>query len=188
MNTKKNRLIIFDCFGVVFGEVAPVFFRKHFPPEEAAVLKDKYFIPADLGLVTFDELFDSIAEELGMKKEDVLAEWNSIIRLNEEIIPVIKELKKDSDVILLSNAVESFVEGLFEEYNLNPLFDKIFISCHLKMAKPDPAIYQYAVAQMNKEYDEIYMIDDNIANIENLHKIGIKGIQYKNIASLDVLK
>ena len=63
MKTEKKRLIIFDCFGVVFGEVAPVFFRKHFPPEEAAVLKDKYFIPADLGLVTFDELFDSISEE-----------------------------------------------------------------------------------------------------------------------------
>lgn len=188
MKTEKKRLIIFDCFGVVFGEVAPVFFRKHFPPEEAAVLKDKYFIPADLGLVTFDELFDSISEELGMNKEDVLTEWNSIIRLNEDLIPVIKELKKDSDVILLSNAVESFVEGLFEEYNLTPLFDRIFISCHLKMAKPDPAIYQYAVAQMNKEYDEIYMIDDNFANIKNLHEIGIKGIQYKSVEDLNVLK
>ena len=56
------------------------------------------------------------------------------------------------------------------------------------MAKPDPAIYQYAVAQMNKEYDEIYMIDDNIANVENLHKIGINGIQYKNLESLDFLR
>ena len=101
--------------------------------------------------MTFDELFDSIAQELGINKADILEEWNSIVRLNEEIIPVIKDLEKDSDVILLSNAVESFVEGLFEEYNLAPLFDRIFISCHLKMAKPDPAIYQYAVAQMNKE-------------------------------------
>lgn len=184
----KKRLIIFDCFGVIFGEVAPVFFRNHFPPEEAAVLKEKYFIPADLGLVNFDKLFDDIAAELGMEKDEVLTEWNSIIHLNEEIIPVIKELKKDSDVILLSNAVESFVEGLFEKYSLTVLFDKIFISCYLKMAKPDPAIYQYAVSQMNKEYDEIYMIDDNIANVENLHEIGINGIQYKDITSLDILR
>ncbi len=184
----KKRLIIFDCFGVIFGEVAPVFFKRHFPPEVAPVLKDKYFIPADLGLVTYDELFDNMAKELSMNKEDILTEWNSIIHLNEEIIPVIKELKKDSDVILLSNAVESFVEGLFEKYSLNELFDRIFISCYLKMAKPDPAIYQYAVSQMNKEYDEIYMIDDNIKNVENLHEIGINGIQYKNIASLDELR
>ena len=184
----KKRLIIFDCFGVIFGEVAPIFFRNHFPPEQADPLKEKYFIPADLGLVTFDELFDLIAEELGMNKDDILTEWNSIIHLNEEIIPVIKELKKDSDVILLSNAVESFVEGLFEKYNLTELFDRIFISCYLKMAKPDPAIYQYAVSQMNKDYDEIYMIDDNIKNVENLHEIGIKGIQYKNIESLSELK
>ena len=184
----KNRLIIFDCFGVVFGEVAPVFFRRHFDPEEAAVLKEKFFIPADLGLVTYDELFDSISEELGINKDDALTEWNSIIHLNEEIIPVIKELKKSADVILLSNAVEGFVERIFEEHKITDLFDKIFISCYLKMAKPDPAIYQYAVSQMNKEYDEIYMIDDNIKNVENLHEIGITGIQYKNIESLDVLK
>lgn len=184
----KNRLIIFDCFGVVFGEVAPVFFKRHFPPEQAAILKEKFFIPADLGLVTYDELFDNISEELGMNKDDILTEWNSIIHLNEEIIPVIKELKKSADVILLSNAVESFVERIFEEYKITDLFDRIFISCYLKMAKPDPAIYQYAVSQMNKEYDEIYMIDDNIANVENLHKIGIHGIQYKNIESLDILK
>lgn len=183
----KKRLIIFDCFGVIFGEVAPVFFSRHFEPEEAAVLKDKYFIPADLGLVTYEELFDNMAKELGMNKDDILTEWNSIIHLNEEIIPVIKELRKNADVILLSNAVESFVEGLFEKHSLNELFDRIFISCYLKMAKPDPAIYQYAVAQMNKEYDEIYMIDDNIKNVENLHEIGIKGIQYKNIESLTEL-
>lgn len=184
----KKRLIIFDCFGVIFGEVAPVFFKRHFPPEVAPALKDKYFIPADLGLVTYDELFDNMAKELNMNKEDILTEWNSIIHLNEEIIPVIKELKKDSDVILLSNAVESFVEGLFDKYSLNELFDRIFISCYLKMAKPDPAIYQYAVSQMNKKYDEIYMIDDNIKNVENLHEIGIKGIQYKDITSLDKLR
>lgn len=183
----KNRLIIFDCFGVIFGEVAPVFFKRHFPPEEAAVLKEKFFIPADLGLVTYDELFDSISEELGINKDEILTEWNSIIHLNEEIIPVIKELKKNADVILLSNAVEGFVERIFEEYKITDLFDRIFISCYLKMAKPDPAIYQYAVSQMNKKYDEIYMIDDNIKNVENLHEIGINGIQYKNIESLDVL-
>lgn len=188
MDSNKNRLIIFDCFGVIFGEVAPVLFKRHFPPEQAAILKEKFFIPADLGLVTYDELFDSMAEEFCMNKEDLLTEWNSIIHLNEEIIPVIKELKKSADVILLSNAVESFVEGLFEKYSLNELFDRIFISCYLKMAKPDPAIYQYAVSQMNKEYDEIYMIDDNIKNVENLHEIGIKGIQYKDITSLDELR
>ena len=52
----KNRLIIFDCFGVIFEEVAPVFLRRHLPPEKADKIKDKLFIPADLGLITHDEL------------------------------------------------------------------------------------------------------------------------------------
>ena len=62
------------------------------------------------------------------------------------------------------------------------------ISCYLRMAKPDPAIYQYAVSQMGKEYDEIFMIDDNIKNVENLHEIGIKGIQYNGVHDLEILR
>jgi hypothetical protein len=48
----KNKLVIFDCFGVIFDEIAPVFFRRHFDEETAKVLKDKYFIPADMGEIT----------------------------------------------------------------------------------------------------------------------------------------
>lgn len=180
----KSKLIIFDCFGVIFGEIAPFFFNKYFSPEEAAVLKDKFFIPADLGLVTYEELFDNIAEELGMPKKDILKEWEDLIYLNEPIIPVIRELGKNADIALLSNAPLGFVEKLFEEYSLSDLFDRTFISCNIKMAKPDPEIYRYCVSQMDKDYDEIFMIDDNLANLEPLPAIGIKPIHFTDIESM----
>ena len=53
-----NRLIIFDCFGVIFDEVAVRFFNKHFAPGQAAEIKDKFFIPADLGEIEYDEIFE----------------------------------------------------------------------------------------------------------------------------------
>lgn len=183
----KNRLIIFDCFGVVFREIAPRFFNNHFEPETAAILKEKYFVPADLGTVTSEELFRNMADELGIPEKDIREEWDSLISLNEDIIPMIKELGKTADVILLSNALTGFVERLFEEYNLNPLFDKVFISSVIKLAKPDPEIYRYCVKQMNKEYDEIYMIDDNLSNLAPLEQLGITPVHFISTESIAFL-
>ena len=43
----KNKLVIFDCFGVIMGDVAPVFLKKFLPDEVAKPLKEKLFVPAD---------------------------------------------------------------------------------------------------------------------------------------------
>ena len=111
----KNKLVIFDCFGVIFDEIAPVFFRRHFDEETAKTLKDKYFIPADLGEITREELFDRMSAELGMKKEDILSEWNELIRLRPYMVKEIEKIREKADVALLSNAPLGFVEKIFAE-------------------------------------------------------------------------
>lgn len=180
----KNKLIIFDCFGVIFGEIAPFFFARHFEGDEAKILKDKYFIPADMGLITQDELFTLMAEELSMNKQTILNEWEELIRLNEKMPAVIEALGRKYDIALLSNAPEGFVERLMGEYKLAHLFDKMFISSALKMAKPDKAIYEHCVNSFGKEYDEIFMIDDNLKNLEVLPDLGIKGIHFTGIENM----
>ncbi|MBR5438440.1 MAG: HAD-IA family hydrolase [Clostridia bacterium] len=184
----KNKLVIFDCFGVIFDEIAPPFFRRHFDVETAAVLKDKYFIPADMGEITRDELFDRMSQDLGMKKEDILKEWDELIRLREYMVPEIERIREKADVALLSNAPLGFVESLFEKNNLTRLFDKMFISCNLKMAKPDPKIYLHCVSSFGKIYEEIYMVDDSLQNVEKLGELGITGVHFKDVTSLAEIK
>ena len=109
----KNKLVIFDCFDVVFDEVAVRFFNKHFEPKQAAELKDKYFAPADLGEIEYDEIFEKMSAELNWDKTELLDDWNSYFRLREEMIPVIEGAKEKADVVLLSNAPKGVVERLF---------------------------------------------------------------------------
>ena len=180
----KNELVIFDCFGVIFDEIAPVFFERYFDLEEASKLKEKLFIPADLGEVTLDELFENVAKEINMDKERIIKEWSELIRLNKDIIPVIEKLKEERTVILLSNAPLGFVENLMKEYELEYLFDKIFISCNLKMAKPDLNIYKHCVNSYDNKFDKVYMIDDNIKNLQHLQEIDIIPIHFKEIADI----
>lgn len=180
----KNKLIIFDCFGVIFDEIAPVFFKKYLPEEQAALVKDRIFIPADLGLISYEQIFEEISQELSMNKDDIRTEWEGLIRLREDMLPVIEDLGKTADIALLSNAPLGFVEMLFDRYNLFYLFDKTVISCNVKMAKPDLEIYRYCVSLFNKNYDKIYMIDDNIRNLEHLHQLGITPIHFTDISSM----
>ena len=174
-----EKLIIFDCFGVIFEEVAPIFLKKFLAEDKALTIKDELFVPADLGKITYDELLTNMARVLKVDKDKMIEEWNSMFILRESILPVIKALGEKHDVILLSNAPFGVVEGAFEKHGITSLFKKMFISCNLGLAKPDKAIYLHCVNKMGKSYDEIYMIDDNWSNLEHLPEIGITPIHYK---------
>ena len=183
----KNRLVIFDCFGVIFEEIAVKFFNSHFSPEQAALLKDKFFVPADLGQITYDEIFENMEKELNWKKEDILSEWNKLFIVKTQTIPYIRRVKEKADVVLLSNAPLGLVEKLFEENNLTQLFDRMIISANVGLAKPDPEIYRLCVSSMEKEYDEIYMIDDSPKNLEPLPQLGITPILFRSTEDLELL-
>ena len=182
-----DQLVIFDCFGVIFGDVAPVFLRKFLPREEADTIKEKLFVPADMGQVTYDELLSNMAKAIGMTKEEMIPQWEALFVLQEEIVPVIRKLRESYDIALLSNAPLGVVEGLMDRYDLWSLFDKTVISCNVGMAKPDEKIYKYCVSLFEKQYSKIYMVDDNLINLEHLPNIGITPIHYRNVEALDIL-
>lgn len=174
-----DKLIIFDCFGVIFEEVAPVFLKKFLAEDKALIIKEELFVPADLGKITYDELLTNMARVLEVDKDEMIKEWNSMFLLRSSILPVVKALGEKHDVILLSNAPMGVVEEQFEKNGLTPLFKKMFISCNLGLAKPDKEIYLHCVREMNKDYEEIYMVDDNWTNLEKLPEIDIIPIHYK---------
>lgn len=183
----KNRLIIFDCFGVIFDEVAPVFIKKYISGKEADSLKEKLFVPADLGEVTYEELLTNMAEALKLDKEEMTKQWESLFRPKEETVAFIKRLQGKADIALLSNAPLGVIETQFEKHSLSPLFQKIFVSCNLKMTKPDPKLYLHVVSSFNKVYEEIYMIDDSIANLRYLPEIGITPVHFRSVKDLEFL-
>ena len=180
----KKVLVIFDCFGVIFGEIAPLFFARYFEPKEAARVKERLCYPADIGEITTSQLHDRIAELLGVPKEEVEGAWEELVSLDEKIPPIIEKIRGFADVVLLSNASSGVVEGLFERYDLNRLFDRTFISCNLKMAKPDPKIYQHVKDTMGEGYEEIYMIDDNRSNLSPLDSLGINPVLFTSAESI----
>ena len=134
----NNTLIIFDCFGVIFEDIAPPFLRKHLPEGEADCIKEKLFNPADLGEVSYGELLKNMSEALSMDYEKMVEEWNSMFILKKDTVDYIRKIKDKADVVLLSNAPESVVENLFEKHGIEDLFLELFVSYKLGIAKLDP--------------------------------------------------
>lgn len=183
----KKRLVIFDCFGVIFGEIGPRIVKKYAGDGDISEIKDRLFIPADLGLVTYDELIMNIAYEFGVDKQSVIDDWNSFVVLNEELVDMIKKIRETSAVALLSNASKGFVESLFEKYSLTRLFDRMVVSCNIGIAKPDKEIYRYCVSLFDDDFDEIYMVDDNIVNVQAAAETGITPVHFTGNDCVDFL-
>lgn len=182
----KN-LIIFDCFGVLTSELAPVWFGKRFPPQQAKELKERYFGNADLGGKTISQLMDDLSSGLSIDKNVIIREFTEIFSLNVELLSYIRNLKlnrPDYDVALLSNAPQGLVESIFNEFGLYRRFDKIFISWQYKTAKPDRRFYEICLKGMGAKYGKIFMIDDNPTNLTGLTEMGITPVLFTNNAGL----
>ena len=175
-----DNLIIFDFYGVISKELAPTWFRNHFNEQEAKILKDKYFIPGDLGKYDIYEIFHMIANDFNLNYNEILNEFKSYAKLNDELINNIKDLRKNNTVALLSNACKGIFDLCFPNLDLNSMFDKVFISCNYHLIKPNFEFYNLCKNSFKKEFDQVFMIDDNINNINHLNEINIIGIQFKN--------
>ncbi|MCR5741058.1 MAG: HAD-IA family hydrolase [Gammaproteobacteria bacterium] len=179
-----KRLIMFDFYGVLGGEISPKWFKKHFPNDDYIALKNKYFIPADNGEYTITETLKMISKDFNMEYSDVLNGFMEYVKTNDELFEYIKKLRKNNTLALLSNAAIGIFDLFFPEINFSDYFDKAFISGEHRMQKPDLRFYSLCKNSFNTEFDEVYMIDDNPTNLKDLDKIGIKAIRYTDNKSL----
>ena len=177
-----SKLFIFDFFGVLSGEIANRFFLNHYNQDIALKIKDEYFKPADIGLITFTKTIKKISEDIGIKYEDIFEEFKKYGNINEELFKYILKLKKNKNnhIALLSNAPKDLHKLLYSEINLNEYFEKIYISGQQGISKPNLQFYELCVNSFNEKFEEIFMIDDSSKNLKDLDKIYIKGILYTN--------
>ncbi len=177
----KNQLILCDFFGVICSEVAPRWFAAHFKPDEAIELKDKYFGKVDLGEITMEDTMAQIARDYDLDQEQLAADWAKLFERQDAMIDRLRQLKNEYTLVLVSNAGTGVVEKVMDDFDINDIFEKRFISANHRMKKPDLAFYKLAIDSFDRKFDKIYMIDDNYSNLEHLPEIGVIPVLYKNV-------
>jgi putative hydrolase of the HAD superfamily len=156
--------------------------------EEVARIWAKYLPQRfDGTIVTLKDMIEIVLKEINIDKNLV----------------DIKHLE-ELEIKALTRSVETYqgVEGMLENFNKNGLkmaivsnasyvskfviqqlpwikyFEHVIISCDIKMAKPDRAIYQYTLEQMGMKPDECLFIGDGGSmELDGAMGMGIKSVK-----------
>jgi len=184
------RAIIFD-FGSVLvqmGDEAP---RLVLAEQLGVTLKALYRLIFDsetarramVGELTIEQHWQAVGEALGVPPEAlpvVKAQFWSADLVNHELVDTIRRLRPAYKVGLLSNAWGDLRQVMQERFHFDGLFDDLVISAEVGLAKPDPRIFELAVARLGMQPAEVVFVDDVLANVEAAQGVGLQAIHYQN--------
>ena len=190
----KYKNIVFD-FGNVIGKFDGHYILRQFcsSEQDLELLFDVIFSgwgELDKGTVDYNENIENVVRRVPARLEDTV---RSFFRgWPEHIIPIrqtadfIRELQdRKVPIYLLSNAPTYFAVWA-QRIDTLRLFDGIVFSAPLKMAKPEPAIYQYLFQTYDLKPEECFFIDDLEKNIRAAKEAGMDGIIFTG--SIDEVK
>ncbi len=184
------KAIIFDYGGVLsvggnlrsFGEMhAPKFGAC---PKEFNELMIDNWHKARVNNISSELFWTNLANFLKIEKDVFRKDFMDFFGFRDDVLNLIKKLKKNYKLALLSNQIEDWLEKVIEKYELDNVFDVIITSYNFKTAKSDIAIFNETVKKLGVKPEGCIYIDDLNKNIPPAKKLGMKTILFKNTKQL----
>lgn len=138
---------------------------------------------AGSGKISAEEHQEAVMKTLGLPPDSFKSfgdEFWGGDRLDKKLIDFIEGLRGEYTTALLSNAWDDLRPLLVNLWKIDGNFDHIFISAELKMAKPDPRIYQHVIRELQQDPSEMVFVDDFIENVEAARKEGLHAIHFRS--------
>ena len=145
----------------------------------------------DRGTTSIDEYWQAVAHEVG-------AEWNAIdvhelwaidhrgwLSVDPGTLRVLHALVEGGTrIALLSNAGADFI-GWLRHGSFAGLFERVFVSGELGVVKPEPEIYEHAIAELGIAHAELLFVDNKSENVEGARAVGGDGHVFTDAAGLE---
>ena len=140
------------------------------------------FNEIETGKISVDSFLKLLQKETeNASKNEVTNAWSAmLLDLPKERIELLKKLKQDFPIYLLSNTntihISEFKKKLgktkYQEfYNL---FDKVYYSHEIGFRKPNKEAFQLILDENDLKANEVIFIDDSPQHIEGANKLGIQ--------------
>ncbi|MFS0615634.1 HAD-IA family hydrolase [Lederbergia ruris] len=124
----------------------------------------------------FRRYYGAIAKELGeVDLTNELLYFARHCELFPEVKDVLEKLRNKYRLGVISNAMPS-MDWIFDWLGIRKYFDSIILSAFVNEAKPEKAIYEIALRDIQAKPEECIFIDDITLNIEGAERVGIRGI------------
>lgn len=141
----------------------------------------------ETGLVDDEAFRDHVRQLMGNRDEwadEVIdTAWNSVLLdLPVERVERIKELAANYRLFLLSNTSPIHIRQVnqllvnLNQPTLEDLFERVFYSYDVRMAKPSSDIYEHVLTEAGLVAQETAFFDDNAANIQAAAGLGIQAV------------
>ena len=193
MTARAIDSVIFDFGGVLAANGRPSDFNALVPPEHRERLGhimtgvpgtdgDHPWHRVERGEITLAEAragHRALLAEAGIELQlpEAGAAPRIVFRPNEPVVALVHELKAAGFRLgVLTNNVLEFRENWRAMLPFDDLFDDIVDSHEVKMRKPNPAIYQLALARLGAEAGRTAFLDDVAANVEAAERVGMRGV------------
>jgi len=159
---------------------------------EAAYLRTVLFdsgllLEYERGAHTEEQIHELIQSRLGctVDREHLEDAAARIFSENEDILPLVRELKAAGfPLVLLSNTSRIHFEFIRREFSILQEFDHYVLSYEAKLLKPDPGIYELAVAATGHSAEHCFFTDDIHENVVAARATGLQAEVFTDAASL----
>lgn len=143
---------------------------------------------AKLGIYTDTQWRDAVAEDLAQRFDgrgrEAVRVWSADRgHLAHGAIGLLAQLRKRFVVALLSDSTDILVADL-ERFGVDTAFDHIFVSAHLGMTKPAPALYRHAATAIGVPPVRILVVDDLPVNLPGARSVGMRAAHFSPGSSL----
>ena len=104
--------------------------------------------------------------------------WRSTLSENQPMLAFARELARQYDVYLWSNAGKLHVPWIYEQFPALQFIKGDAISCYLDAVKPSRTYFERALAKFNLRPEQVLFVDDRPENVESACELGISSVQY----------
>lgn len=106
------------------------------------------------------------------------------VRPKKDVIAILRKLRKRYVIAFISNIDSSRYDVRKAEIE-HSMFDYKFASSFVKLSKPDPEIFKYALKRMRIQPGEAVFIDDRRINVISARSVGIPSILFRGSKDLE---
>ncbi|MGV9002790.1 HAD family hydrolase [Flavobacterium sp.] len=190
MNKNLSKVIFCDIGGVLltdgWGHVARQAAAKEFNLDYLSmdILHNFIFNTYEIGKISLDNYLNTVV--FNQQRDFTKEEFKEFMFQQSAELPNmlqwLKEWKKNNPqirIISINNEPKELNDYRRKKFRLHDCFDAFISSCKVNMRKPDPGIYQLALAIAHIAPEQCIYFDDRPMLVKQAEKYGIKSYRHQ---------
>jgi putative hydrolase of the HAD superfamily len=135
------------------------------------------------GKVSADEFWAQFSSRYGQEVKEELFGKFFHPSIDPEVIALIRQLKERSRVVCGTNTFDPHYD-VHSSRGDYAIFDAVFASNKIGLAKPDPKFYRYILKHEGVHPEDSFFVDDTEVNVLSAERMGINAHLFRDSKSL----